>query len=447
MGMNKILSIQTQNSTICTLDNRAEGLESKHADTKAGWGDSEESPHPASSSPVSRERPDLPQPDHHDEASYRPTNSFEAMGLSDPLLRGIFAAGFEKPTPIQQKGIPAILTGRDCILQAQSGQGKTATFAIALLNSIDTSERECQAIVLSPTRELAMQTSDIVAQLGSYLGVSCASLVGGRSIRDDISALQRGVQVVVATPGRALHMLSIGKLRMERLRILVLDEADEMLSLGFQDQIRDMFEKIPSRTQVALLSATMPEEALMVSENFMQNPIRVLVKAEMLTLDGIKQFYVYVGRDDMKLETLLDLYETISVSQSIIFCSTRRRAQDLADEMDAKDFGVSLIHADLNPQERTQVVKDFRNGASRVLISTDVLSRGLDVQAVSVVINFDLPNRPEPYLHRIGRSGRHGKKGVAINLIAERDVRTLRDVEQFYGTQIAEMPSNVADYF
>merc|ERR1712137_214852 len=160
-----------------------------------------------------------------------------------------------------------------------------------------------------------------------------------------------------------------------------------------------------------------------------------------------KQFYVYVGRDDMKLETLLDLYETISVSQSIIFCSTRRRAQDLADEMDAKDFGVSLIHADLNPQERTQVVKDFRNGASRVLISTDVLSRGLDVQAVSVVINFDLPNRPEPYLHRIGRSGRHGKKGVAINLIAERDVRTLRDVEQFYGTQIAELPSNVADYF
>jgi len=227
--------------------------------------------------------------------------------------------------------------------------------------------------------------------------------------------------------------------------MFVLDEADEMLSRGFKDQIYDVFQKLPSQVQVILLSATMPADVLEVTKRFMREPIRILVKKEELTLEGIKQFFILVEKEDWKLETLCDLYETLTITQAVIFLNTRRKVDWLTHKMLEKDFTVSAMHGDMDQKERDVIMKEFRSGSSRVLITTDLLARGIDVQQVSLVINYDLPGNRENYIHRIGRGGRFGRKGVAINFVTNEDVRVLRDIEQFYNTSIEEMPMNVAD--
>ncbi|GFY71307.1 eukaryotic initiation factor 4A-II [Trichonephila inaurata madagascariensis] len=227
--------------------------------------------------------------------------------------------------------------------------------------------------------------------------------------------------------------------------MFVLDEADEMLSRGFKDQIYDVFRMLNNSIQVILLSATMPADVLEVTKQFMRDPVRILVKKEELTLEGIKQFYIAVDREEWKLETLCDLYETLTITQAVIFCNTRRKVDWLTDKMRGKDFTVSALHGDMDQKERDVIMREFRSGSSRVLITTDILARGIDVQQVSLVINYDLPTNRENYIHRIGRGGRFGRKGVAINFITEDDKRSLRDIEQFYNTQIEEMPLNVAD--
>merc|ERR1712196_541745 len=229
------------------------------------------------------------------------------------------------------------------------------------------------------------------------------------------------------------------------IRQFFLDEADEMLSRGFKDQIYDIFKFLPEQVRFALFSATMPLDVLEVTERFMREPVRILVKKDELTLEGIKQFYIAVEREEWKLETLCDLYETLTITQAIIYCNTRRKVDWLQQEMQKRDFTVSTMHADLDQKERELIMREFRSGSSRVLISTDVLARGIDVQQVSLVINYDLPTNRENYIHRIGRGGRFGRKGVAINFLTSEDVRTLREIEQFYSTQIEEMPMNVAD--
>ncbi|KAM8881999.1 eukaryotic initiation factor 4A-I-like [Synchiropus picturatus] len=375
-------------------------------------------------------------------------DSFDDMNLRETLLRGIYAYGFEKPSAIQQRAILPCIMGRDVIAQAQSGTGKTATFAISILQQIDVDFKGTQALVLAPTRELAQQIQKVVVALGDYMGASCYACIGGTNIRTELQRLQSEVyHIVVGTPGRVFDMLGRKSLNPKSIKMFVLDEADEMLSRGFKDQIYEIFQKLPNSIQVVLLSATMPTDVLEVTTKFMRDPIRILVKKEELTLEGIRQFYIYVEKEEWKLETLCDLYETLTITQAVIFINTRRKVDWLTEKMQARDFTVSALHGDMDQKEREVIMKEFRSGSSRVLITTDLLARGIDVQQVSLVINYDLPTNRENYIHRIGRGGRFGRKGVAINLVTEDDKRTLRDIETFYNTSIEEMPMNVADLF
>jgi translation initiation factor 4A len=369
--------------------------------------------------------------------------SFDDMNLSDDLLRGIYAYGFERPSAIQARAIVPVISGRDTVAQAQSGTGKTATFSIAALQRINTKLNAVQALVLAPTRELAEQTRLVVAALADYMDCNSHACVGGTRMVDNI----RGVKdshFVVGTPGRIIHLLEGRHLNLHALKILILDEADEMLDRGFRDQIYDIFQSVPKETQVAIFSATLPPEALDISQKFLRDPIRILVKTEEVTLEGIKQFYIDVREDKYKLDTLCDLYETLTITQAIIYCKSRRQVEWLCDMMTQRDFTCSSMHGDMDHQERKLIMKEFRSGSSRVLITTDLLSRGIDVQTVSLVINYDLPLKKQSYVHRIGRSGRFGRKGVAINFVTENDVWNLREIEKYYDTQINEMPMNVA---
>lgn len=302
-------------------------------------------------------------------------------------------------------------------------------------------------MILAPTRELAQQIQKVVVAIGDFMQIECHACIGGTSVRDDMKALQDGPQVVVGTPGRVHDMIQRRVLRTDSMKMFVLDEADEMLSRGFTEQIYDIFQLLPQSTQVVLLSATMPQDVLEVTTKFMRDPVRILVKKDELTLEGIKQFYIAVEKEDWKLDTLSDLYETVTITQAVIFCNTRRKVDWLTDKLTARDFTVSAMHGDMDQTQRDVIMKEFRSGSSRVLIATDLLARGIDVQQVSLVINYDLPANRENYIHRIGRGGRFGRKGVAINFVTADDVRMMREIEQFYSTQIEEMPMNVAGKF
>eukprot|EP00588_Corethron_pennatum_P012712 CAMPEP_0194267256 /NCGR_PEP_ID=MMETSP0169-20130528/1836_1 /TAXON_ID=218684 /ORGANISM="Corethron pennatum, Strain L29A3" /LENGTH=466 /DNA_ID=CAMNT_0039008075 /DNA_START=34 /DNA_END=1434 /DNA_ORIENTATION=+ len=373
------------------------------------------------------------------------TPTFDAMGLNDDLLKGIYAYGFERPSAIQQRAIRPIIRGRDVIAQSQSGTGKTAVFSIAALQILERNTRETQVLVLSPTRELAEQTSRVVSALGDFMNVRCHACVGGKSMGRDIQALDGGAQVVSGTPGRVFDMIRRRSLRTRALRALIVDEADEMLNRGFKEQIYDIYRYLPPSTQVVLVSATLPVEVLDMTRKFMADPVRVLVKRDELTLEGIKQFFVAVEKEEWKFDTLCDLYDTLTITQAVIFCNTKKKVDWLANKMREANFTVSAMHGDMEQQERDAIMDEFRSGSSRVLIATDLWGRGIDVQQVSLVICYDLPNNRELYIHRIGRSGRFGRKGVAINFVRDDDIRILRDIEQYYSTQIDEMPLNVSD--
>jgi len=373
------------------------------------------------------------------------TETFDDMELRTELLRGIYAYGFEKPSAIQQKAVKPMLLGRDLIAQAQSGTGKTATFAIGSLQKVDFSDRFTQVLILAPTRELAQQIQKVVIALGDYMHAQCHACIGGTNVREDMRRLESGCHVVVGTPGRVYDMINRRSLKPENIKLFVLDEADEMLSRGFKDQIYEVFRYLPSNVQVGLFSATMPNDVLELTQKFMRDPIRILVKRDELTLEGIRQFYVSVEQEGFKLDTLCDLYETVTITQAIIYCNARRKVDWLTEQMRSRDFTVSAMHGEMDMKEREVIMKEFRSGSSRVLITTDLLARGIDVQQVSLVINYDLPSNLENYIHRIGRSGRFGRKGVAINFVTVEDARTLRQIETFYNTQIDEMPQNVAD--
>jgi len=372
--------------------------------------------------------------------------TFDDMNLKPKLLRGIYGYGFEKPSSIQQKAIVPCIKQHDVIAQAQSGTGKTATFAISLLQAVDEQLKGTQALVLAPTRELAQQIIKVVMALGDYMDVTTHACIGGTNVRHEIQKLQMDrPQVIVGTPGRVYDMINRKAIDASTINMFILDEADEMLSRGFKDQIYDIFRELPGNIQVVLLSATMPEEVLDVTKRFMRDPITILVKKEELTLEGIRQFYVSVEQENWKLETLCELYETLTITQCVIFVNTRRKVDWLTSELRNRDFIVSCMHGDMEQKERSVIMSEFRSGSSRVLITTDLLARGIDVQQVSLVINFDLPNQRETYIHRIGRSGRFGRKGVAINFVTAEDSRVLRDIEQYYQTRIEELPDYVAD--
>lgn len=371
--------------------------------------------------------------------------TFDGLNLRDDLLRGIYAYGFEKPSAIQQRAIAPVLSGKDVIAQAQSGTGKTATISIVSLETIDTASREPQVLVLSPTRELAMQIQKVCLALGDYMSVQCHACIGGVSVAEDIRKLEAGQQIISGTPGRVYDMIQRKHLRTRGIRLLILDEADEMLNQGFSEQIYNVYRYLPPATQVCLFSATLPNEILEMTERFMTEPVRILVKRDELTLDGIKQFFVAVVREEWKFDTLCDLYETLVITQAVIFCNTKRKVDYLTEKMREANFTVTSMHGGMEQKERDAIMEEFRSGTSRVLITTDVWARGIDVQQVSLVINYDLPNNRELYIHRIGRSGRFGRKGVAINFVTTEDVQALRDIEQYYSTQIDEMPMSIND--
>ena len=370
---------------------------------------------------------------------------WDDMNLKESLLRGIYGYGFENPSDIQKKAIMPIINKKDVIAQAQSGSGKTGCFTISVLERIDIDLKETQALILSPTHELVRQTAKVVEDIGSQMkGLVVKTLVGGTSIRDDAYDLYHNKpHVVVGSVGRVIDMFQKNFLYGDALKILVLDEADEMLSQGFSEKIRKMFsDYFAYDMQVVLFSATMPPEILRMSERFMRTPEHILMKKEELTLQCIQQFFVAVNNDDMKYNMLKQLFSAISVSKSIIYCNSVNRVITLFSSMQRDGFSVCCIHSNMDKIERNNVFTHFRTGDARVLISSDITARGIDVQQVSTVINFDIPRNVNTYLHRIGRGGRWGRKGFAINFVTKQDVGDIRKIESHYDIQINELPAN-----
>ena len=377
--------------------------------------------------------------------------SWDELNLKHELLRGIYAYGFEIPSEIQKKAILPIISKQDVIAQAQSGSGKTGTFSIGVLQNIDLSVNKTQALILAPTHELAKQISGVVQSLGNMLQsetletkLIVKTLLGGTSIREDVQEMREKVpHIIVGCVGRVMDMLSKGYISGMDINMFVLDEADEMLSKGFGEQIYNMFQNyFRDDIQVILFSATMPPEMLRLTSKFMRDPVKIIMKPEELNLKCIQQFYIAVQNDMVKFETLKDLFSSISVSKCIIYCNSVRRVQELYHVMHKNGFSVCCIHSFMDKSERESVFNQFRYGDSRVLISSDITARGIDIQQVSVVINYDIPKCVHNYLHRIGRSGRWGRKGFAINFVTKQDVFDMNTIEKHYGITIVELPAN-----
>jgi translation initiation factor 4A len=378
---------------------------------------------------------------------------FEHMRLQDNLLRGIFAYGFEKPSDIQRMGIPPLLARKDAILQAQSGMGKTGCFCVAALQLVDKRVQAPQALLLSPTRELAQQTYSVLSALNYYLRLSCHLFIGGSQMAADLKALRDGVHIAVGTPGRICALVDRHQLSVDSMRLVVLDEADQLLAQGFQDSMRFICRTVPASTQICLVSATVPDEVRQLSDHFLREPVEILMEPEKVTLEGIQQYYVQLeqqyhwplrrGQADDKFETLCELFERLQLQQTIVFCNTRRTAEWLATRMQTEDYVVSCIHADLDASQRNSIMQQFRLGSSRVLISTDLTARGIDVQGVSLVVNFEIPRERETYIHRIGRSGRYGRRGTAINFVSRSEQTELREIERHYKATLCQLPDDL----
>jgi translation initiation factor 4A len=373
--------------------------------------------------------------------------NFDEMAIPANILRGIFSFGFEKPSKIQEKAIMPIIEGHDVLAQAQSGTGKTGTFVIGSLTKIDPAIMKPQVLVMVPTRELAQQIADVATKIGQFIGdkgVRVHTATGGPPVYEDIRAIERGIHMLVGTPGRIYDLMNRKAFSTSTVRVLILDEADQMLEDRFREQVHVILSMgFPETTQVALLSATMVPEVVDVARTLLRNPVQILLPAEEVTLEGIKQYYVLIDREDQKLDTLCDLYESLNITQALIYCSTRQKVEWLSKQMSDRGFDLKYIHGEMDLHERKERMAAFRNGQCRVLISTDLLARGIDVQQVSLVINYELPAQRENYIHRIGRSGRFGRKGSSINLITDRERRVQQEIEQYYNTSVKELPASL----
>lgn len=369
-------------------------------------------------------------------------NNWDDLNIDPNILRGIYNYGFERPSPIQSKSIISITQGRDIIAQAQAGTGKTAAFTIGALSLVDTKENSNQILVMSPTHELTKQISSVMTALSSMMpDIRIKTIIGGSSIDDDVESMRENVpHILVGCPGRVFDMMRRKYINANKLKLVILDEADEMLSSGFKEQIYNIFQFLNNNVQIALFSATLPGNIQSITNKFMRNPVKISVALDRLTLDGIKQYFVAVDDDRQKYNTLKDLYKFLSLSQCIIYCNSVKRVSDLYDAMKEDNFPVCCIHSNMEKEEREKSFTEFRNGTNRVLISSNVTARGIDIQQVSIVINFDIPRDVHTYIHRIGRSGRWGRKGTGINFITRRDVPKIKEIEHYYSTQINELP-------
>ena len=368
-------------------------------------------------------------------------NDFEDYYLKRELLMGIYEKGFEQPSPIQEESIPIALTGRDILARAKNGTGKTAAFCIPVLERIDTSKNFIQAVLLTPTRELALQTSQVCKELSKYLGIEIMVTTGGTALRDDILRLYQPVHVVVATPGRLVDLSEKGVAKLKTCKIVVLDEADKLLSPEFQPVLEKLINMCSKDRQIMLFSATFPVTVKAFKDKWLKKPY-IINKMDELTLKGITQYYAFV-EEKQKLHCLNTLFSKLNINQSIIFCNSVNRVELLAKKISEIGYSCFYIHARMQQSHRNRVFHDFRNGACRNLVSSDLFTRGIDIQAVNVVINFDFPKNAETYLHRVGRSGRFGHLGLAINLVTYEDRYNLYKIEQELGAQISPIPSRI----
>ena len=362
-------------------------------------------------------------------------SGFARLGLIEPLLQSIRELGFEEPTPIQRQAIPLLLEGRDVIAQAQTGTGKTAAFALPLLQRLAVGDRSVQALILSPTRELAVQVAGQVHALGRHLEVSVLPIYGGQPIERQLRALRFGVQVVIGTPGRILDHLRRGSLNLEYVTTLVLDEADEMLDMGFEEEIEEIVGKLSDDRQTSLFSATIPPRIAALGRRYLQTPTRVSIGAEKLTVPQIKQTYYEVA-PRAKLDALSRILDMEAPGAAIIFCRTKRDVDEIGEALMARGYPAETLHGDLSQPMRDRVMRRFREGQAELLVATDVAARGLDIEHVSHVINFNIPEDPEQYVHRIGRTARAGRTGDAITLVTPREMRWLREIERLIRKKI-----------
>ena len=371
-------------------------------------------------------------------------NTWDELDLKPELLRSIYSHGFEKPSPIQSKGIAPIKEGRDVIAQAQSGTGKTGCFTVGALSRVDVQENSSQILIMAPTHELAQQITSVIHGLSNMItGIRIKTVIGGSSIDNDITEMrEKPPHIIVGCPGRIYDMIRRRHINANKFKLVILDEADEMLSSGFKEQVYNIFQHLNKNVQLALFSATLPNNIYQITNKFMRNPVNICVKAESLTLEGIKQYYVAIEDDRQKYLTLKDLYHHITLAQCIIYSNSVKRVIDLYEAMKEDGFPVCCIHSGMDKFERDKSFKEFKNGTARVLISSNVTARGIDIQQVSVVINFDLPKDIHSYLHRIGRSGRWGRKGTGITFITRRDIIKMKEIETYYNTQIEELPGS-----
>ena len=380
--------------------------------------------------------------------------SFDTMGLSDELLHGIYSNGFEKPSKIQRIAITPMRDRRDILAQSQSGTGKTGTFTIGALSCIDPRVQSPQVLVLEPTRELAQQTEKVARALGSHLRVSdkeeglkvlCAT--GGIPVAQDQRLLRSGAQFIVGTPGRIFDLIRRGDLKLRNLKYLILDEADQLFDDLFLEQIEHILRigEFGEGTHLAMFSATMPEAVVDLSEKYLIKPVKILLPAEEVRLEGIQQYHIPLEREEWKFDTFADIFKHITVNQAIVFVNKRGKAEALTKRMMDEGYSLEYIHGEMDVGERKKRMDDFRNGTVRILVATDILARGIDVQTVSVVINYEMPMNRENYFHRIGRCGRFGRKGLSINLIAGSDeMDAMKDIEKFYSITIPVLPEDLS---
>lgn len=366
---------------------------------------------------------------------------FHTMGLKTGLLQMIDEKGFEKPTPIQVKSIPIAMAGADLMGQAQTGTGKTASFAIPILNQVNKGAG-LQALVLCPTRELAVQVAQEISSLSRRMRIQALAVYGGQSIEIQLRSLQRRPEIVVGTPGRLMDHMSRGTLSLDPLRYVVVDEADEMLDMGFLPDIQKILGQCPSERQTFLFSATLPDEVRELGTRFMKKPELVLIESPERTVPEIEQYYYRVN-PRRKMETLCRVIDTLQPSVSLIFCRTKRNADGLARVLNSRGYNADALHGDMSQRERDHVMHGFRQGNTKILAATDLAARGLDIDLVSHVFNFDIPEEPDSYIHRVGRTGRAGRSGVAITLVEPTQIRLLRMIERHTGKRIelALLPS------
>jgi translation initiation factor 4A len=376
-------------------------------------------------------------------------SDWDSADIDHDILKGIYSYGFERPSVIQCKAIRPIAKGKDVLAQAQSGTGKTASFTIGALSVVNLKHNFPQVLILSPTRELTLQTANVVRNLGhSMKDLRVQTLYGGSSIDETIAELRANPpHVICGCTGRVYDLMRRRQIHGQKIKLLILDEADEMLSDGFQDQVYNIFTLLHKDVQVALFSATLPQNIVALTNRFMRDPVKICVQPEKLSLDGIGQYHVKTENDQVKYAVLKDIYGSVTVSQTIIYCNSVRRVVDLFEALKDEGYPVCCIHSSMDRSERDDSFVKFRTGQCRVLISSDLTARGIDVQQVSTVINFDLPKCVHTYLHRIGRSGRWGRKGVGINFVTRRDMYKLNEIRRHYNIPIDEMPADLNDMF